>query len=229
MADEIEKYIVVSYVPLLSPTVRIMQDPSVQYAAATKETTEEIGHAIEQTPDAHVKACVWMIDQSSGKKEFYPVFLLDNANEVLDHLLYWTENDVRSWFSLYLEKIDDNRYVAMLFPNLSKSIQRFKLSCLQHSEYIPESGADYTLIFKPLEFLSQVATVFDKVNAQLTDEIKLGFLNTADFDQDHPENCVDKIRCIGPITRVRKDDTEGTKYITSYMQNYVENLEKDDE
>jgi len=226
-----EKYIVVSYVPLLTATKRILKTPSEQYTPEhATEIAEEIGGTLEDTPSVHVKACLWLQTSEDEAPEFCPVFLIDNATEVVDHLLYWCENDVAAWFYLYLEKIDNERYIALLFPNLSKSIERFKLACMAYADFVPQSDADYSLVFKPLEFLSQGATMFDSVQGHLGDELKIGFLNTDEFDQSHPETCLDKVRYIGPIRRIRRAEEEGkNSYIIPYIEKRLKEIEEEDD
>lgn len=231
MKKDTGKYIVVSYVPLLNATKRILKTPSEQYTPehATK-IAEEIGGTLENTPHVPVRACLWLQDNTSEKPEFHPVFLIDNAMEVLDHLKYWCENDPATWFHLYLEKVDDNRYIVLLFPNLDKSIERFKLACLVYTDVVPQSEADYTLIFKPLEFLSQSATMFDNVKEHLGEELKIGFLNANEFDQSAPEACLDKVQYIGPISRVRKDNAKDkNSYIPPYVESRLKDIAENDE
>ena len=229
--NEPEKYIVVSYVPLLTATKRILKTPSEQYTSEhAVEIAEEVSSALQDAPDVHVKACLWLRNSEDEAPEFCPVFIIDNAIEVVDHLLHWCENDPTTWFYLYLEKIDSDRYIVLLFPNLSKSIERFKLACMAYADFIPQNDADYSLVFKPLEFLSQGATMFDNVKDHLSDKLRIGFLNTGEFDQSTPETCLDKVQYIGPVSRVKKSDEDGkNSYILPYIESRLKDIADNDE
>ena len=220
-----ERYIVVSYVPMLKTDQKLLvRSLEQQDAGTTIDIAAEISKALEQAPDVHVQACVWMHDIATNA--FSPVLLMDNAAEVANHLMAWAENDPAAWFHAYVEQIDEERYIILLFPNLSKSIQRFKLNCMQVQEFIPPSDADYTMMFKPLEFVSQGMNLFPEVSPHLTDKVMVGFLDTKDFDQQNPAESVEKIRYIGPLERVSKSDPdERNSYISEYVKSHLENNE----
>jgi hypothetical protein len=96
---------------------------------------------------------------------------------------------------------------------------------MEYKEFIPQSDADYTLLFKPLEFLSNGAATFEHVEQHHTKEIMLGFLNTADFDQNTHGTCVNKVRYIGPIARVLKADSDDrNSYIIPYVESRLKNI-----
>jgi hypothetical protein len=220
-----ERYIVISYVPLLKTDPQLLiRSLEQQDTGTTIDVAIEISNALAQAPDVHVQACVWMHDIATNA--FSPVLLMDNAAEVADHLVAWAENNPAAWFHAYMEQIDEERYIILLFPNLSKSIQRFKLNCIQAQEFIPQSDADYTMMFKPLEFVSQGTNLFPEVAPHLTDKISIGFLDTKDFDQQNPGESVEKIRYIGPLERVSKSDQdEHNSYISEYVKSHLENNE----
>ena len=218
-----ETYFVVSYMPLLQFTdenERFLELPNQNADPANAEAVAaKLTNKLDQVPNVEVRACVWMYDHLDSK--FYPVFLIDNAHEVADHLVKWAENDPAAWFSLFAEKIDEERYVIMLFPNLDQSIKRFKLACLQYLEIIPSTNAKYTMIFRPLEFISQHNTTFERV--VLSDEMMIGFLDTTDFNKEAGTLNMEKIKYIGPIKRTSREEEVKTPK-GSFILEYVKNM-----
>ena len=112
--DGPKKAVVVSYIPLLTG------EPGRVLSVGDGEFRRLIAEA-DRCPSGLADACLWLAEGGG----VFPVFVLPQAQAVVEHLLAWAENRPGDWFALCLAQ-RQGRYVAALFPNLVGSVERFE-------------------------------------------------------------------------------------------------------
>jgi hypothetical protein len=91
----------------------------------------------------------------------------------------WSEEKPGEWFTLYILR-HDTRYAIVLFPNMRKSIERFKVARLHFNGVVVPEDAKVHVICKPLIFLSMNIGMLEKV--QIGSQLHLGFLDVSEVD-----------------------------------------------
>ena len=126
------------------------------------------------------------------------MFVIPQAHSIADHLMAWAENRPVDWFILSFAQRQD-RYVAVLFPNLSGSVERFEAAYFaNHGE--PSRAAWYDLLFRPIAFVSGVRHTFEKVKKLIGNPSMVGFMEPSDFDPAKPSSLnLERIRRVGPF------------------------------
>jgi len=177
---------VISYIPLLTGRAGEILSP--------EDFNED---RFKDCHPGNVEACLWA--QISEEEGVVPVFVLDRAHEVADHLVEWAENDLDRWFALCFQERGD-LYTALLMPNIDESIRRFKQAQMIINRSKPPEDAKYTAIFHPLKFTSQSENTFKKVRDRIRDRSNVGFLDITDIDKDNPLDINEEdIKSIGPF------------------------------
>ena len=178
--------VVVSYVPLLAQSFLAGEWPST-------ELTDRL-HEIDQCPDGHVDGCLWLAE---GER-VVPVFIMERAHAIADHILMWSEQRPEEWFTLcFCER--EKHYATVLFPNIQNSVVRFRLNWLQQfEEFItPEQ---FHVIFRYLHFASGPQHVFHRVRSRIADRNMLGFIDTSDVNPQKPSDVNPAcIKTLGPF------------------------------
>ena len=179
--------VVVSYVPLLTG------EPGRTVAVGDPGITALLRQA-DDCPSGHVEACLWLADGT----DVMPIFMMEKAHAIADHLSEWAEGNPDEWFSLYFaERL--GRYVATLFPNINRSITRFKVARIAFYEEVI-TARDYSVLFRPLCFVSGPKHVFGEVRDRLLDLSSVGFVDSRDVDRHEPLNLdPEAIKTIGPF------------------------------
>jgi len=145
---------------------------------------------------AHVEACLWTLDDELGSPT--PVFVMENAHAIAEHLEGWSENDVEKWFKLAFVE-NDGKYVVMLWPNLDESVARFKLRYLIEEEDFLED-AKFSLFFQPLFFVSGTSNMFTDIKSKIGSKASIGFLDFKNLNADDPLSInPDNIKKVGPF------------------------------
>jgi hypothetical protein len=149
---------------------------------STKSSGVNIGKAIEKwhsfsVPETY--GCVWV----SYKNKISPVFLIDRAKEVYDHLISWTENSPQDWFTFSLREFEDG-YAICLMPNASKSIKRFKQNHeLMYDEEIKIEKAH--VLFRTISvFCLSKATLQHIRCPKVGEKTNVGFITPEDFQNN---------------------------------------------
>ena len=126
--------VLLSYVPLLSGTAG---------EALSGRRRQEVFRGLKQSPA--VRGLLWLREDD----DVVPVFLLERAREVAEHLKSWAEGSPQHWFYLYIARTAQ-RWHVMLAPNLQRSISRYREArWLRFGEVAPED-AKFQLVYQPL-------------------------------------------------------------------------------
>ena len=182
--------IVVSYVPLLQPDAffacRVSDCDNSELMDRLRE--------VDRCPDGHVDGCLWLAEGDA----VVPVFIMDKALAIADHLLTWSEQKPDEWFALcFVERGD--RYAAILFPNLDKSFRRFQVGWLDRFEEVVTPDR-CNIIFRHLHFVSNPGHLFGTVRSRIPSRTMLGFVDTADVDRQNPCGTEsDRVKMLGPF------------------------------
>jgi hypothetical protein len=185
------------------------------YAKVEKDVEEysnEISRAINEAPSPG--ACLWYSTEDGGTAT--PCFLIDRAEEVVEHLKVWTEGNPSEWFKLFVYAESD-KYHVVLFPNLEKSIERFKISMLHLTGEFADNHGKFSLLFRPLHFISPGLGYGSKMLSKVGKTAMLGFL---DAKTDHNDFQHAKPVEVGPF----EVNPEG--FMKGQWKNYLRNSEK---
>lgn len=201
-------FVVVSYVPLFREQGQITFNPGNEKTTKTFDKIDKLSN------DIHIKGCLWM---NNGKNKNIPVLILDNAKEVYEHLVEWSENEPENWFTCYIKRHDDIYYV-ILYPNIERSIERCKILTQLNTGY-PVLDKDINILFKPLVFESKTLNLFKNFEKQINKQKKfiIGFLNSSDIDENNIE-LTDKEE-IMYIKNIKTPNNKENKGIESYINN----------
>jgi len=179
--------IVVSYVPLLVDRPGFCSSPDDPEFA-------RVLRLMESCPDGHVDGCLWMMDGGHA----VPVFIMKRAREIADHLRAWSEGNPGDWFRLCFAE-SRGRYVAVLFPDLDRSVRRFQ------ETYRILTGKtlkldQYRVLHVPLGFVSGREHIFPQVRCQIANRTMLGFVDSSAVDRNAPlETDPAAIDMVGPF------------------------------
>ena len=185
--EDRSRVVVVSYVPLLPPNSPIISSPGDQ-------AIHTVLQHVEACPDGHVEACLWVAKGDA----VMPVFVMERAHAIADHLTQWSEQRPDEWFSLCLVE-RGGRYVAVLFPNLKESLNRFCANQLHLVDPDAVAGG-CGIVFRCLHFVSGPQHVFESVRSKVPARTMVGFLDVADLDRDHPEDVApEQVMFVGPV------------------------------
>lgn len=173
-------YVVVSYWPLVHlDRPEIYEDNQV----------ERLTHFLSDYPPVDIRGCLWVGD--SEEEGIRPVLLLERAQEVRDHLVHWSEKKPADWFRVFVDLIPgdpENKYVVMIYPNVQRSVERFKVACVMYHETIPDPDAKYHVLFQYLKFVSLPnPQTFPTIRHRLGSDVTIGFLDINEIDPEHPE------------------------------------------
>lgn len=183
--DSSPVYVVISYCPLLIGPTWPMHD-------LKSEDAEALAKAIDELPSGVAKGCLWV----NNKGDFAPVFLFENASAIYEHLMLWSENEPNKWFECVIKE-KDGRYAIICFPRLQKSIERWKINFQLNTGFPTHPDAKYSLIFKPLTFISLNPGVFGVVKNKLKKNLSIGFLDWTKDSAPSPSDVdVDNIRWV---------------------------------
>jgi hypothetical protein len=171
--DKPPVYIVVSYCPLLMPSA----DQKLTYDPESNKANSIIKY-IDSLPSGNAKGCLWVNEE----KNVAPVFLYENAFEIYEHLVLWSEKEPEKWFEYVLVEKGD-KYAIAVFPRVNKSIERWRMTYHLCTGFPIHPKAGFSLLFKPLTFISQNKGVFGQIKVKLGKKIVLGFL---DWPSDTP-------------------------------------------
>ena len=112
-------------------------------------------------------ACLWLKDD-----EPHPVFIMDQGDDIADHLRLWSEGKPSDWFNLMAVECDDGHYSLMIVPRVDKSIKR-------HGTNINKAilNADCKVVFVPLQCRAEATDNSRSYLNQLNGTIRIGILD----------------------------------------------------
>jgi hypothetical protein len=180
-------------VPILSCVPLLTGEPGRLLSVGDEEFTRLMAEA-DRCPSGQADACLWMAEGGG----VFPVFVLPQANAIADHLLAWAEDRPGDWFILSFAQ-RQGRYVAVLFPNLVRSVERFEAAYFaNHGE--PSRAAGYELLFRPIAFVSGIRHTLKRVKKLIASSSLVGFMEPSDFDPATPSSLnLDHIHRVGPF------------------------------
>jgi len=185
--NEPSRVAIVSYMPLLTG------EPGRCMSVDDPELSELLRQG-DDCPSGHIEACLWVADG----EDVMPVFIREQAHAIADHLSEWSEDKPGEWFALCFAE-QEGRYVAILFPDINRSIARFRVARLHYYEEIV-TAKDYQVLFRPLCFVSGPQHIFSEVRCRIPENTSVGFLDTQDLDRDNPLKVdPDQIKTVGPF------------------------------
>ena len=177
--------VVFSYWPLLRSLDSFGLDPAA-FRDLEKGDTDTVkaimDHLDEHYTAGNVEGILWA--QRDG--QHHPVFMLEQAKEVAEHLTEWAEGNPGEWFKMRLisRELEDGvvQYAMVLMPNLEKGIKRMRAN----TGVAEDEETEYTIVFRPVTFTGRGPT-FGMIEPLIPDRIKLEFIEVADVDFDDPE------------------------------------------
>lgn len=164
--DKPPVYVVVSYCPLLLPP-----SGKATYSLDSGEANSITKH-IDSLPSGVARGCLWVNED----KRVAPVLLYEEAREIYEHLVIWSEKKPDDWFEYILVERGE-RYALAVFPRINKSIERWRINYHLYTGFPVHPKAEFSLLFKPLVFISQNKGVFGQIKVKLGKKIVLGFLD----------------------------------------------------
>jgi hypothetical protein len=170
-----DSFLIISYSPLLygSPA---------NYHNLTEENLKEMVNKMEEY-NCQARACLWAMRDDKTKM---PVFMISKMKEVLEHLKWYTTEEVEKWFSIAISD-DGKRYSIVLMPNLELAIERYKVNYgIITGNKLPDNPK-YTFLFNPLRFLSENIGSYNSVKGDIGSEIYIGFIDSDDVDTTKPD------------------------------------------
>jgi hypothetical protein len=204
MVEQKLSVVLFSYIPYLDGPPGITFDPS---------QAEALTEILEEFPTGEALACLWVGDPTDPGK-ILPIFLYDDADNLLDHLLHWAENKPTEWFSLHLKE-KKGKYVIALIPKMEKSIERYQIAYQLQTGYPMPKDTKTNVIFRSLYMLNTNAgSVFSKHRDKVSNPLKVGFLDASRVDKDDMVGSMKKIneseiRWIGPFKLAENKPMKG--------------------
>jgi hypothetical protein len=168
--------LLLSYVPLLRGKAGTVHD-----LHRDKGDARALAALLDQAPSGRAAACLWMLD---GQGSPMPVLALEQAQAIAGHLIEWADNEPAKWFRVYLKE-RDGRYALALFPELQRSLERFRFAHLLEGGSPLDSGR-IQIITRPLHFVSGTGTAYAVVRDRIGDSVHVGLVDLALLDPDDP-------------------------------------------
>lgn len=201
--------LVLSYVPLLYTTQagRFFRSSDVMSVIA-----DDVQRGMEVST---AKACLWV----NPEHGITPVFVYDQASDIVSHLVYWSEGKPSDWFTFDIKE-GNNRYVLCLHPNLKRTLQRQAAAyqTIAGSE-LPELG-DTNVLYVPLVHFSYSPSTYDMIKHLIGKTIRFGIIDSENLDVDNPSNVSDEdITYLGPFD-VRVDPEENRNALEGFLNQY---------
>lgn len=168
-SNQIQTMVVVSYMPLIYPDdvgKRFWDSNEPDFMQSIKSTL-----AIGEQVSTSAEAVVW----TTG---YEPVFVIDKAKEIRDHINAWSEGEPNNWFTLQW-MVKNSQFALVLMPNIQKSIERQKntYKTLTGSE-LPKN-CSYQVLFKPINFISNRPNIiFSEDKCDISDKVNVGFIDS---------------------------------------------------
>lgn len=152
--------VLVSYVPLL----RGLPGQLVEAAELAPLLDTKVGH---------VEAVVWTLGDEG---EISPIFAMDRADEVFEHIVEWSEGAPATWFKLYVDENEDE-YALALVPDVQRSLDRFLLARALLTGADASSHDEVRVVFRPLLFRGPKSDVSRRALPLLSEAVTVGFLD----------------------------------------------------
>jgi hypothetical protein len=198
MMSKKQTHVIVSYNPLL------WGDPGKMYDSDKGQQTEDgvkyVSDLLSKSEkiSSNAEACLWAQYPANCCA---PIFVIERAKEIAQHLMQWTEGLPTEWFDLGIFE-RSGRYFVMLHPRIERSVERYKDNWFQmHNELLIDANVDYRIIYRPILFESQELGNFVKAKELIgsAEELYVGFLDVQDLDPAKPLETKNQPMMIGQI------------------------------
>lgn len=199
--------ILIGYWPLIHYS-DFVKTPGEQIELGEENGIKEILEKLYAIDTPQIQGVLWAHHpfedaESPEDNDVIPIFIIDRANEIVDHLEQWMEND-NDRFSLHFEG-RDNGYAIVLFPNPLKSVDRWKQARLTyHEEFVMDK--EFTVLFQTLGVCCPNGKTYELIKDKLKSPVRLGFIDSKDVSLENPPGPgtpmgadVNKIRVAGPF------------------------------
>lgn len=158
------KVLVIGYCPLIDPSALGMV--AGQKMATTADQYESLVEMVHKNGhDGRSKAIMYV----RAGEELRPIFVLDDAQRVFNHLMWWCNEKPSELFRLHLEIAEDG-YTMFLIPDSKKAIERYK-----------SHGEDTVLLTVPIVYVGETSE--ENISHKLLSKMSVatvGFVDTTD-------------------------------------------------
>lgn len=206
------RHLAISYVPLMTGTAG-------EPLPTDSSSLEGLVRHVQSLPDGFAKAILW---QASPEGDPWPIFVIQDAQALFDHLVEWSEGSPDFWFDLRMA-IRGNDYAIGLVPRIARSIERFKIAWeLRNGNPVPEDSEFYVL-YKSIRFSSSPGqtSTFEIVKPILKPTAMVGFLDSSELEDlsEIPKGLdFSKISWIGPFD-ILEDENDHLRSIMPKSRN----------
>lgn len=169
------KFFLIGYMPLFDYS-------KLSPGSLTEFNGDIVNGWLSEVQPQLVAGVLWVSDGDTP----YPVFLMDRATEVANHLVAWMAGDTDR-FTIHIDQRGDG-YAMLLLPDVNKSINRWKVARLAYYEEFVE-GNDFSVFYIPLGVYCPSSVGYKlAVGDKKLEELYLGFLDVDKLDHDNPAN-----------------------------------------
>jgi hypothetical protein len=140
--------IVVSYVPLLD-------DDNTELS--------------QESSKGECLGCIWDDEHNNEI-----TLVIPDARQIAEHFLYWSEDKPQDWFKLHFKEWN-NYYALALIPDLSKTLNRFKIKFQLRTGFPFPQDKPVHFYFKPIHFFSK-----SEKTRQFKDSVRIFLLDPND-------------------------------------------------
>jgi hypothetical protein len=195
--------VLISYVPLL------VGDPM---QLIPPERTAELMEGLDQLPSGAAEACLWFKHnvKSDTDYEMRPVFLMKDADNIVEHLKMWAEGKPTEWFHFHLRQ-KNKRYAFALMPDFDRSISRHSIAFQMRTGYPVPKNTRWTFVFRAIHFTSGPENMFLPDRQRLADPTEVGFLDISKVDPLNLDESIQKlddaeVKWLGPFKLASNKD-----------------------
>lgn len=160
-----KNYVCIGYVPLfyVNPDKDLIEDESQE------ELYEFLTERVSHTPIIHVYMCLY----GSYQDRATPIFVINKARDVIDHLLAYSEGDPTKYFKLLVGEYDA-KYFLIIQPNTDQAILKFRRQQSDRGRDIPQD-ATINVIMKHIAFFSHRTQLLKKLD--LSKPVHVGIID----------------------------------------------------
>lgn len=201
-----EHYVVVSYWPLVD-----ISKPKL----FTKGAVQDLQDYLDSTPNVDIIGCLWLMDNDNP----IPILVVKRAKELREHMLTWCEKDPGKWFRFCIQEAGE-KYILIIYPDIERSIERFKSACLYIHNFLPADDAKYQVICSPLRFFGSSIDNYNAIKNQLSSNITIGFIDADNVDLTDPSSIdISEIHYLTNLKRVNTPDEAIVQLMNQLMDN----------
>lgn len=215
MADK-RAYVIISYIPLLRGQAGNLIDISAK--GPSDDIKNRISEAMESMA-GYIEGVAWSLSDNKPA----PTLIMHQMDEVLTHLIEWSEELPQMWFNFHIYEHND-KYTVALMPNFEQSVARFAVALKMFHNIEMDTKAPVHLLFKPLIFVSGPnPRTFNLIKKDLPSKMMVRCIDAKDVPAEKPpgfEMDEKKIRELGQF-KVRRDSFNG------YLDKLIDDVKPD--